>query len=75
MKLLNIVAVNFQCILTKIDKITVTALNEVTKDTMSQIDKYAAAYPNIIKSSSNKKIGVDKIHECLNLILNINNNT
>ena len=75
MKLLNIVAVNFQCILTKIDKITVTALNEVTKDTMSQIDKYAAAYPDIIKSSSNKKIGVDKIHECLNLILNINNNT
>ena len=74
MKLLNILAVNFQCILTKIDKISLTALNEVTKDTISQIENYAAAYPRIIKSSADKKIGIDKIHECLNLILNINDN-
>jgi len=74
MKLLNILAVNFQCILTKIDKISLTALNEVTKDTIGQIENYAAAYPGIIKSSADKKIGIDKIHECLNLILNINDN-
>lgn len=74
MKLLNILAINFQCILTKIDKISLTALNEVTKGTIRQIENYAAAYPEIIKSSADKKIGIDKIHECLNLILNINDN-
>lgn len=75
MNLLNIVAVNFQCILTKIDKISSTELNEVTKNTLTQTENYAAAYPEIIKSSANKKIGIDKIHECLNLILNINDNS
>ena len=75
MKLLNIVAVNFQCILTKIDKISSKELNVVTKDSISQIEDYAAAYPEIIQSSANKKIGIDKIHGCLNLILNINGNT
>ena len=75
MKLLNIVAVNFQCILTKIDKISSKELNVVTKDSINQIEDYAAAYPEIIQSSANKKIGIDKIHGCLNLILNINGNT
>ena len=75
MDLLNIVAVNFQCILTKIDKISSTALREVTVTTLSQTEKYAASFPEILQSSSNKKIGIDKIHECLNLILNINDNS
>ena len=75
MNLLNIIAVNFQCILTKIDKISSTALKEVTVSTLSQTEKYAASFPEILQSSSNKKIGIDKIHECLNLILNINDNS
>ena len=74
MDLLNIVAVNFQCILTKIDKISSKALNDIVTDTKYQIKDYAAAYPEIIETSANKKIGIDKIHECLNLILNINGN-
>ena len=48
MKLLNIVAVNFQCILTKIDKISSKELNVVTKDSISQIEDYAAAYPEFM---------------------------
>ena len=75
MDLLNIVAVNFQCILTKIDKISSKALNDIVTDTQYQIKDYAAAYPEIIETSANKKIGIDKIHECLNLILNINGNS
>jgi GTP-binding protein len=75
MDLLNIVAVNFQCILTKIDKISSKALNDIVTDTKYQIKDYAAAYPEIIETSANKKIGIDKIHECLNLILNINGNS
>ena len=74
MSLLNVVAVNFQCILTKIDKVSSTLLKERVSDTKSQITEYAAAYPEIIESSANKKVGIDKIHECLNLILNINSN-
>ena len=57
MGLLNVVAVNFQCILTKIDKISSTALREVTESTLSQTEKYAASFPEILQSSSNKKIG------------------
>ena len=75
MTLLNIIAVNFQCILTKIDKISAAALKERVTETKKQIKNYAAAYPEIIESSANKKLGIDKIHECLNLILNINGNT
>lgn len=75
MDLLNIVAVNFQCILTKIDKISSKVLNDIVTDTKYQIKDYAAAYPEIIETSANKKIGIDKIHECLNLILNINGNS
>ncbi len=75
MSLLNVVAVNFQCVLTKIDKISSTALREVTVNALSQTEKYAASFPEILQSSSNKKIGIDKIHECLNLILNINDNS
>jgi GTP-binding protein len=75
MSMLNMVAVNFQCILTKIDKISTNALRNIYEDTLSQIEKYAASYPEIIKTSANKKIGIDKIHECLNLISNIDNNS
>jgi len=75
MYLLNVVAVNFQCILTKIDKISKNALTNLYIDTFSHIEKYAAAFPEIIGTSAHKKIGIDKIHECLNLISNISNNS
>ena len=75
MNLLNIIAVNFQCIFTKIDKISKNALTDLHSNTFKQIQKYAAAFPEIIETSAHKKIGIDKIHECLNLIANINNNS
>ena len=75
MNLLNIIAVNFQCIFTKIDKISKNTLTDLHSNTFKQIKKYAAAFPEIIETSAHKKIGIDKIHECLNLIANINNNS
>ena len=75
MDLLNVVAVNFQLIFTKIDKISKNALKELYNDTTNQIQKYAAAFPEIIATSAHKKIGIDKIHECLNLIANIDNDS
>jgi len=75
MHLLNIIAVNFQCILTKIDKISKIALTNTYDDTLIQIQKYAAAFPEVIETSAHKKIGIEKIHECLNLVSNIDNNS
>ena len=72
MKLLNIVGVNFQCILTKSDKITKSSLNNVYNESKINIEKYAASYPEIIITSSKKNIGIDKMHSCLNLLKNFN---
>jgi len=72
MKLLNIIGVNFQCILTKSDKITKSSLNNVYNESKINIEKYAASYPEIIITSSKKNIGIDKMHSCLNLLKNFN---
>ena len=72
MKLLNIVGVNFQCILTKSDKITKSSLNNVYNESKINIEKYSASYPEIIITSSKKNIGIDKMHSCLNLLKNFN---
>ena len=68
MKLLNIVGVNFQCVLTKSDKVTENFLNNVYKESKLNIEEYAASYPEIIITSSKQNIGIEKIHEYLNLI-------
>ena len=72
MKLLNIVGVSFQCILTKSDKVTKSYLNNVYNESKIDIEKYAASYPEIIITSSKKNIGIEQIHSCLNLLENFN---
>ena len=72
MHLLNTIGVNFQCVLTKSDKVTEKFLINIYHDTKLQIKNYASSYPEIIVSSSKKNIGIDKMHICLNLIANIN---
>ena len=68
MKLLNIVGVSFQCILTKSDKVTKSYLNNIYNESKLNIEKYAASFPEILITSSKKNIGIDKIHSCLNLL-------
>ena len=71
---LNNIALNFQCVLTKIDKVTSSKLNTIVKSTKLEVEKYTAAHPEIISTSAKKNIGINKIREHLNLITkNFNN--
>ncbi len=59
MKMLDETAVSYQIILTKIDKISAAELAETIKSTSAEIAKHAAALPDILITSSEKKIGLD----------------
>ena len=59
MKMLDISAVPYQIVLTKTDKISATELAKVIEQTTLEITKHAAALPDIISTSSEKKIGLD----------------
>ena len=71
---LNNIALNFQCVLTKIDKITSSKLDAIIQSTKLEIKKYTAAHPEIISTSAKKNIGINKIREHLNLITKTFNN-
>ena len=59
MKMLDISAVSYQIILTKNDKISAKELEKVIEQTAQEITKHAAALPDIVSTSSEKKIGLD----------------
>lgn len=59
MKMLDEAAVSYQIILTKIDKISATELAKTLSQTSAEIAKHAAALPDIVATSSEKKIGLD----------------
>ncbi len=59
MKMLDEAAVSYQIILTKIDKISATELAKTLSQTSAEIAKHAAALPDIVVTSSEKKIGLD----------------
>lgn len=59
MKMLDISAVSYQIILTKTDKISASELEKTVAQTTEEISKHAAALPDIIATSSEKKIGLD----------------
>lgn len=59
MKLLDVSAVPYQIVLTKTDKISATELGKTIESTVQEIAKHAAAMPDIISTSSEKKIGLD----------------
>ena len=72
---LNNIALNFQCVLTKIDKVTNSKLNIIVKSIKLEIQKYTPAHPEIISTSAKKNIGINKIRGHLNLITKNFNNT
>lgn len=59
MKMLDISAVSYQIVLTKIDKISATELDKVISSTADTIKSHAAAMNDIIITSSEKKSGLD----------------
>ena len=60
MKMLDEAAVSYQIVLTKTDKISATELEKTLHRTALEIAKHAAALPDIISTSSEKKIGLDQ---------------
>lgn len=61
MKMLDESAVSYQIILTKADKVSATELNKTLAATAAEIEKHAAALPDIISTSSEKKIGLELV--------------
>jgi GTP-binding protein len=61
MNLLDTAAVSYQIILTKIDKVSQKNLKEVIKAIKQKFSSHPAAYPEIIATSSNKKIGINDL--------------
>lgn len=61
MELLDKAAVTYQIVLTKSDKIGVSALQKVKNDIEKEISKHAAAYTKVLATSSEKKQGIDDV--------------
>ena len=61
MDMLDETAVIYQIVLTKIDKIKPPAVTKLMKNVKKRIAKRPAAYPNVIATSSEKKIGIDEL--------------
>ena len=59
MKLLDDSAVAYQIVLTKTDKISTSALNNVISTTLEKIKTHAAAMNDVISTSAEKKIGLN----------------
>jgi GTP-binding protein len=58
MDMLDQAAVSYQVVLTKSDKISATALERVVQSTTAAIKAHAAAYPEVIVTSSVKAAGI-----------------
>ena len=67
MNLLNVLGVNFQCILTKSDKVTESYLKNIYNETKLKLNEYVL-YPEVIITSSKNKIGIEKIHSYISQI-------
>lgn len=61
MKMLDKAAVSYQIILTKADKVSVAEANRTLSETMEIGKKHVACYPEIILTSSDKKMNVDQV--------------
>lgn len=61
LELLDTAAVSYQIVLTKIDKVKKTALEDLEKATLVKISKRAAAFPDIILTSSEKGAGMAEL--------------
>ena len=59
MKLMDVSAVSYQIVLTKIDKLKVTEQKKVIQNVCKKLAKHPAAFPQIIPTSSKKGNGVD----------------
>jgi GTP-binding protein len=61
MKLMDEAAVSYQVVLTKIDKVKPTELNRVLQSTQLEVGRRAAAFPEIVSSSSQTGEGIAEL--------------
>jgi len=61
MKMLDEAAVSYRLVLTKADKVKASALAEVTQATAAEARLHPAAHPEIIATSSEKGLGMDRL--------------
>lgn len=61
MEMLDKAAVTYQIVLTKSDKISATELEKVLTQTRAETAKHAAAYVEVIVTSSEKGFGIDEL--------------
>ena len=61
MALLDRAAVTFQCVLTKVDKISAAELETALSITRAALAKHPAAYPEIVLTSSDKGDGIETL--------------
>ena len=61
MEMLDAAAVSYRLVLTKADKIKVSALEAVAAETSAEARKHPAAHPDIIATSSEKGMGIAEL--------------
>lgn len=65
MDLLDEAAVTYQCVLTKVDKIKATAIDEVTSATVRRMTARPAAFPNVVATSAESGLGLDLLRAAI----------
>lgn len=65
LKLLDVAAVSYQIVLTKIDKIKSAGVAGLLARTGQQIAKRPAAFPEIIATSSEKSLGISELQQAI----------
>jgi GTP-binding protein len=69
MDMLDTAAVSYQVVLTKVDKIKAYALDALIEGTAKSIKSHAAAFPEVIATSSEKGIGIAELRAAIAKIL------
>jgi GTP-binding protein len=65
MKLMDEAAVSYQLVLTKVDKLKAAERKEVTKSTLAESQRHAAAYPEILATSALSGEGIPDLRAAL----------
>jgi GTP-binding protein len=71
MELMDKSAVSYQLVLTKIDKLKPSEVDSVIATATDVIKKHGAAYPEVIATSSEKRIGIDALREAVALTMRL----
>jgi GTP-binding protein len=61
MRMLDVAAVSYRIVLTKVDKVSPTPLRQLQKDIEERIKTHPAAFPKISLTSTVKKIGIAEL--------------